>query len=274
MNTYYIKKVDKLRIRKIKIEKDDCEIYMKKDKEIKKIIKKFLKREVNYVVLDKELKNNKNFINALNANDIRIFDGRWLIKYLNIEILEYIVNKANFNKAETEIAITTDEISDFAIEIIRTLSKQYKKLTVVTSHIEKLRKIEKEIYDKEGIMIIISNNTKKSLVKPKIILNLDFNKEKINRYKLNETAIIVNLEGDIKIENKRFNGININDYEVQIGREEIIWRDDKDKYQNKDLFEAAIYVRDTYNNIRKIIKKYKVEIKELYGLNGKIERFS
>lgn len=274
MNTYYIKKVDKLRIRKIKIEKDDCEIYMKKDKEIKKIIKKFLKREINYVVLDKELKNNKNFINALNANDIRIFDGRWLIKYLNIEILEYIVNKANFNKAETEIAITTDEISDFAIETIRTLSKQYKKLTVVTSHIEKLRKIEKEIYDKEGIMIIISNNTKKSLVKPKIILNLDFNKEKINRYKLNETAIIVNLEGDIKIENKRFNGININDYEVQIGREEIIWRDDKDKYQNKDLFEAAIYVRDTYNNIRKVIKKYKVEIKELYGLNGKIERFS
>ena len=131
MNTYYIKKVDKLRIRKIKIEKDDCEIYMKKDKEIKKIIKKFLKREVNYVVLDKELKNNKNFINALNANDIRIFDGRWLIKYLNIEILEYIVNKANFNKAETEIAITTDEISDFAIEIIRTLSKQYKKLKVI-----------------------------------------------------------------------------------------------------------------------------------------------
>lgn len=274
MKTYYIKKVDKPRIRKVKIEKNNCEIYMKKDKEIKRIIKKFQKKEINYVVLDKELKQNKNFLNALNANDIRIFDGRWLIKYLNIEILEYITNKAELNKEETEIAITTDEINDFAIETIKILAKQYKKLTVVTSHIEKLRKIEKEIYDKEGIMIIISNNSKKSLVKARIILNLDFNKEKLNRYKINENAIIVNIEGDMRIENKRFNGININDYEVKIGREEIIWRDDKDKFYSKDLLESAIYVRDTYNNIRKIIKKNKVEIKELYGLNGKIERFS
>lgn len=274
MKTYYIKKVDKPRIRKVKLKQNDCEIYMKKDKEINKIVKKIQQKQINYVVLDKELKQNKNFVNALNANDIRIFDGRWLIKYLNIEILEYIVDKANFNKEEIEIAITTDEISDFAIETIKILSKQYKKLTVVTSHIEKLRKIEKEIYDKEGIMIIISNNVKKSLIKPKIILNIDFNKEKLNKYKINETAIIVNLEGDMKIENKRFNGININDYEVEIGREEIIWRGDKDKFENKDLLESAIYVRDTYNNIRKIIKKNKVEIKELYGLNGKIERFS
>ena len=274
MKTYYIKKVDKPRIRIVKFEQNDCEVYIKKDKKIKKIIEKFQKKEVNYVVLDKELKQNKNFVNALNANDIRIFDGRWLIKYLNIEILEYIVNNSNFNKEEIEIAITTDEISDFAIESIKILAKQYKKLTVVTSHIEKLRKIEKEIYDKEGIIIIISNNVKKSLVKAKIILNLDFNYQKLNRYKINENAIIVNLEGNMKIENKRFNGININDYEVQIGREEITWRDSQEKFYNKDLFESAIYVRDTYNNIRKMIKKNKVEIKELYGLNGKIERFS
>ena len=71
-----------------------------------------------------------------------------------------------------------------------------------------------------------------------------------------------------------FNGININDYEIQIGIEETIWRESQDKFYNKDLFESIIYVRDTYDNIRKMIKKNKVQIKELYGLNGKIERFS
>ena len=274
MKTYYIKKMDKLRIRKIKFQQNNCEIYIKKDKEIKKIIKKFQKRDINYVVLDKELVKNKNFINALNANDIRIFDGRWLIKYLNLEILEYIIENSNLKKEEIELAITTDEISDLVIENIKILAKQYKKLIVVTSHIEKLRKIEKQIYEKEGIMIVISNNTKKSLLKSKIIINMDFNKQKINKYKINENAIIINLEGDIKIENKRFNGININDYEIQIGREETIWRESQDKFYNKDLFESIIYVRDTYNNIRKMIKKNKVQIKELYGLNVKIERFS
>ena len=274
MKTYYIKKMDKLRIRKIKFQQNNCEIYIKKDKEIKKIIKKFQRRDINYVVLDKELVKNKNFINALNANDIRIFDGRWLIKYLNLEILEYIIENSNLKKEEIELAITTDEISDLVIENIKILAKQYKKLIVVTSHIEKLRKIEKQIYEKEGIMIVISNNTKKSLLKSKIIINMDFNKQKINKYKINENAIIINLEGDIKIENKRFNGININDYEIQIGREETIWRESQDKFYNKDLFESIIYVRDTYDNIRKMIKKNKVQIKELYGLNGKIERFS
>lgn len=144
MKTYYIKKMDKLRIRKIKFQQNNCEIYIKKDKEIKKIIKKFQKRDINYVVLDKELVKNKNFINALNANDIRIFDGRWLIKYLNLEILEYIIENSNLKKEEIELAITTDEISDLVIENIKILAKQYKKLIVVTSHIEKLRKIEKK----------------------------------------------------------------------------------------------------------------------------------
>ena len=44
MKTYYIKKVDKPRIRRVKIKDNNCEIYMKKDKEIKKIIKKFQKK--------------------------------------------------------------------------------------------------------------------------------------------------------------------------------------------------------------------------------------
>ena len=149
MKTYYIKKMDKLRIRKIKFQQNNCEIYIKKDKEIKKIIKKFQKRDINYVVLDKELVKNKNFINALNANDIRIFDGRWLIKYLNLEILEYIIENSNLKKEEIELAITTDEISDLVIENIKILAKQYKKLIVVTSHIEKLRKIEKKYMKKK-----------------------------------------------------------------------------------------------------------------------------
>ncbi len=37
---------------------------------------------------------------------------------------------------------------------------------------------------------------------------MDFNKELLNRYKINENAIIINLEGNMKIDNKRYNGIN------------------------------------------------------------------
>mgnify|MGYP004612690181 FL=1 len=278
MRTYYLEKMDKPKfsIRKYKIEEDNFVVYadLNKEKNVSKIIKVMIKNDIEYVVLSKTLTENKNFINALNANNIKIFNGRWLEKYLTFEILEYIINQKAIKKEETEIAITTNEITDLTIETIKILSKQYKKLIVVTNHIEKLRRVEKELYDNDGILIIVANNIKKSLLKPQIILNLDFNMQVLNKYKINENAIIINVEGDMKIRSKRFSGININNYEIVVGREENIWRENMSVFEHKDLLEATLYIRDTFNNIRRKIMKNKVSIKELYGENGKIERFS
>ena len=278
MKTYYIEKRDKhiFPIHKIKIEQDNCKIYLnlEKGKNIRKVINKLINNEATNVVLSKELSKNKDLINALNANNIKVFDGRWLEKYISFEILDYVIEQKVLKKQETEIAITTNEITDLSIEIIKVLAKQYKRVTVVTNYIAKLRKIEKEIYEKNGILILISNNQKKSLVKPQIILNLDFNKEVFNKYKINENALIINLEGDMKILTKRFNGININDYEIEVGKEENIWRENMKNFKNKDLLEAVLYMKDTFQNIRSKIAQNKISIKEVFGINGKIERFS
>lgn len=272
IKTYYIEKMDKHKIigRKIQLENDNIKIYMdlEKGKNTRKLVKRLLLNETNNVVIDKELITCEKLINLLRANDIKIFDGKWLEKYLILDILEYIINKKQIIKAETEIAITANEITDLLIEMIKILSKQYKKLTIVTNHIEKLRKIEKEIKEKEGILIILSNNKNKSLLKSQVIINMDFNQELINQYKIYEEAIIINTEESIKIEAIRFNGIVINDYEIEIGRKEFIWRDGIEKYRQRDLIEAELYVRDTYKNIRKKIQKNNIKIKELYGING------
>lgn len=278
MKTYYIEKMDKhiLPIYKVKIEQDNCKIYLnlEKGKNIRKVINKLINNEATNVVLSKELSKNKDLINALNANNIKVFDGRWLEKYISFEILDYVIEQKVLKKQETEIAITTNEITDLSIEIIKVLAKQYKRVTVVTNYINKLRKIEKEIYEKNGILIVVSNNQRKSLLKPQIILNLDFNKEVFNKYKINENALIINLEGDMKILTKRFNGININDYEIEVGKEENIWRENMKNFKNKDLLEAVLYMKDTFQNIRSKIAQNKISIKEVFGINGKIERFS
>ncbi len=278
MRTYYLEKMDKPKfsIRKYKIEQDNFRVYadLNKEKNVSKMIKALIKNDIKNVVLSKELTENRNFINALNANNIKIFNGRWLEKYLTFEILEYVINQKAIKKEETEIAITTNEITDLTIETIKILAKQYKRLTVVTNHIEKLRRTEKELYDNNGILIVVANNVKKSLVKTPIILNLDFNMQVLNKYKINENVIIINIEGDMKIKSKRFSGININDYEIEVGREETIWRENMREFKNKDLLESVLYIRDTFSNIRRKIMKNKVSIKEVYGENGKIERFS
>ena len=46
------------------------------------------------------------------------------------------------------------------------------------------------------------------------------------------------------------------------------------EFRTKDLLESVLYMTDTFQNICNKIRKNKVSIKELYGINGKIERFS
>ena len=127
---------------------------------------------------------------------------------------EKIGGKKNMKKEEVSISILVNDINDNILENIKEIVKEYKKINIVTNHIEKFKKIEKQILEKEGIMLVISNNRRKSLLKSKIILNIDFPTELINKYQIYEEAIIVNLKGNVKIEKKRFNGININDYEI------------------------------------------------------------
>ena len=102
MKTYYLEKMDKPKfsIRKYKIEQDNFKIYadLNKEKNVSKIIRSLIKNDIEYVVLSEELSKNNNLINALNASNINIFDGRWLEKYLTIEILEYIINQKEIKK--------------------------------------------------------------------------------------------------------------------------------------------------------------------------------
>ena len=272
IKTFYIEKMDKHKRfgKKIEIQNDNIKIYynLETEKNIKKIIKNLLKHEIYNVVLDKSLWNNDKFKNYLYSNNINIVDGKWLKKYMTLDILNYIITKKQIHKEETEIAITLNEITEISIEIIKNLAKQYKKLVVVTNHIEKLRKIEKEIQEKEGILIVVTNNKNKSLLKSQIIINMDFNKEVLNQYKIYDEAIILNIEENIKIDSIRFNGVIINDFEVETGRIELIWRENYEKYRVKDLLEANLYVRDTFKNIRKKLQKSNISIKSLYGNNG------
>lgn len=275
IKTYYIKQEKSSLIKKIKIEGNRCIIYsrLKNEKETRDVANKIMKKGVENIILPKTLYNNESFIKWLKSNQINIVDGMWLEKYLVFEMLEFIIENKKIKKEETNIAFTVNEITDLAIETIKTLCNQYKRVTIVTRHMEKLRKIEKELYDNDGISIIISNNQKKSLAKSQIVINFDFNNEIINKYKINENAVILNLERNIQILNKRFNGINIIDYEIKYEDENIEESEFVHEYKIRDIYEAKIKAKGNFYNIREKIRKDNVKIKEMYGNRGKIERF-
>lgn len=278
---FYIEKNDKLnfiekKLNLIKVIEDTIILPIEensKEKQIEKLAIKTNKILKNYsnsrkVVLSKEMKKEQLYINYLNTYGIEIHDGKWLFEILLPEIIEYIIKKRHIEKVS--ISILINDLNDIEIQNIKILSRKYKSINIVTNHIEKFRKLQKVLEEEEGIIFTITNNKKKCLMNTQIILNIDFPKELINKYNIKDEAIIVNVKEKIKIHRKRFNGLNISDYEIN-------YRDDKKenkafngKYLLKDIYEAQFYKKQKINEIKEKIKLDKVVINKLILNNGEL----
>ena len=133
--------------------------------------------------------------------------------------------------------------------------------------------------------MIITNNKRKALSKSELIVNFDFVQEVINQYNIVENATIINLNDKIKINEKRFCGIIITDYEVEIQKNinnektKFLDIDDilekQEEFSLKEIIEEKVYSNfakqpdfNRFEMIENFIKRHNIKIKKLYGING------
>lgn len=271
---YYIKECDKPSkllefFNIVKLENDNIIIPITKTSLEEKIAYKLAiktknildKTNSNKLVLSKKIKQQENYVNYLYSYNYEIVDGRWLFKMLFFDILEYVVEKLKIKEEDIKIGILVNDISDFAIYAIEKLVVKYKYVKIVTNHIERFKNIEEKILEKYGIFISVGNNKRKILSKTNIVFNFDFPTELINRYTINNMATIINFKGNVEIKDKRFNGLNINDYEID-------WKSNLllEKFENKDVYESMQYKNRPIEDVLKKIRKDKVIIKYLKGV--------
>lgn len=232
--------------------------------------KKIIKKNSNSkkIVLSKKMYKEKKYINYLNTYGLEIQDGRWLFEILLPDVVEYIIYKKKIEK--TSISILINDLTDIELENIKILSRRYKNINIVTNHVEKFKKLENQLEEKEGIILTITNNKKKSLLKSKIVLNIDFPNELINKYNISDDAIIVNIKGNIRINKKRFNGLNINDYDIDFRLDKQNDKTLSTKYYLKDLYQCELYKKQSISEIKKRIKNDRVVIKNLILNNGEL----
>lgn len=171
----------------------------------KNIVNKLKNAIGNNVILSKEIKKQKNLVNYLYSQNMNIIDGKWLLGILSDEAITYVVNKKKMKKEKLNVSILVNDVEDYVLENIKLIVRKYKRVNIVTNHLEKFKKIEKEILEKDGIMVTVTNNKKKSLVKSNVILNYDFPTELINKYKICDEAIVINVRQNVSINSKRFN---------------------------------------------------------------------
>lgn len=248
-------------------EKIDSKKAQKLAQKTKKIFEKTRSKKI---VISEEIQEQEEYMNLLYTYDLEIIEGKWLFEALACQALEYLLKKKAMKKEETKISILVNDLSENMLANVRKIAKEYKMVSIVTNHREKFKKIEKQILEEDGIMITVGNNKKKAIAKAELILNVDFPSELIHQYTIYDKAILLNIRGNVKITNKRFEGITINDYEVVVNREEAFDYDKKTKYKAYQIYEAQINKRQPYEELMKQMERDKVEIIALLGTNTKI----
>ena len=252
--------------------------FEKREKTIETLAKKTAnilnKTNCNKVILSKELKKEKGFVNYLYSQNLNIIDGKFLFKIIAPEVLSYIIKNKKIQEKELKIAILANDINEIVLGNIKLMIQRYKNITIVTRHALRLKKFQKDLYEKEGIAIAVTNNKRKAINKANVILNFDFPEEVLNKYTINENANIINFGNKVKVNKKRFNGTTINDYEIKLKNNKLLEIVEYDKNiieKNllKDLYEAQLYKKQSFDILRKIIKKDKVDIRYLLGNNMK-----
>lgn len=270
----------KIFIRKHIIKIFDCEIdgknvlvLSKINKSIYKKLKKiFLIDVTKNVCISDELYLNQEFKEFLKNEKINILDGKWLYKYLCLDIIKYIVDNKNEKMEEQEISILTNKNDGFIIGIIKELSENVHNINILTKDIKKFQKIKDEIYNQNGMILNVSNNYKKSSIRSRIILNFDFNQKEVEKINILRKSAIINFENRIKIEKNDFDGIICNFCYINFSyrRYEKFYKR-LNHFSKLALYESFIYKNTYYKNILNEIKIDNVQIEFLEGIRGNIK---
>lgn len=229
----------------------------------KAVLKKLYDNCIENVVLSKHLEDLSLFKNILYSENMNILDGKYLFKVISYNILQYIYEyKKEATDMFGEVSILANDLTEEVRQSIILISKNTKRLNVITNNIERFKKIDDYLYNELGILINVSNNKNKSLKSTEIIINYDFPSELINKYNINPSAIIINIPENAKIDSKRFNGVYINNFRINIPSEYKI-----KGFSDEIVYESIIY-RKNDKQIRKMLFNDNVKIKKLIGIKG------
>lgn len=280
---YYIQEIDKpnflfeiLNVIKVKEDKiilpiSDKRISIKKAEKLANKTKKILnKTNCNKVVLSKIIKKQEEYKNYLYSRNLDIVSTEQLTEILLVDILDYIKDKKDLKPEKLNLSVFINDIDINMLENLKKIVKKYKRVNIITNHIQKFKKLEDDFFEEQGIMITVGNNKRKNALKSNVIVNVDFPNELINQYMINDEAIIFNLRGNIKIDKKRFIGININDYEIDFDNFEEFDFEKEELYDKKDVYQAEFVKNQPFEYNRKDLAKHNVKIVKLYGCNNEI----
>ena len=273
---FKIKNILKIKSSKLKEEKIEDKTLIRlpnlENKTLNKLSRYIKQNCICIVCVSDNLLDNVIFMEYLKNENVKLLNGKWIFKILATKVCEYIVESKKEIIEYQEISILSNKINDVVVFTIRNLAEKVKIINVLTNDSYRFKKLEKEMYDKYGIILNINNNYKKSLLKSDIILNFDFSESEFNKYTLPKKSSIINFNENINIQTKSFEGINASFVEISMPKNYLKYLLYFKHFNTTNLYESFIYKNTNPANIIKEIENDNMKITFLLGKNGKIRK--
>ena len=240
------------------------------NKMLTRLANKIMESGIKTIVCSELLMLNSQFIQFLKNKNYNILNGQWLVQYMLIDIIKKISYTQNKKLSEYEITILSNSNSEVISESITEIAEKCKILNIVTKDTNKFTHLEKLLEKWYGVIINVSTNMAKTIKHSDIAINIDFSNEELKECYIPENCILVQTN-EKKYERKK--GITICKYSLNYPIKYAKFFSDKDKFDEKILYESLYYQPISYKNFREVFKKDNLSIKSFTGINGKI-RFS
>jgi len=254
-----------------KFENKDCITLLELNDRVLKKLKNIAQiRCWKNICVSENLINNDKFIEFAHNNSLRVMNGRWLLKNMVNEIVEYIVDIKKEIIENQEITIFCNKLDEIIIQKIKEICVKVKICNILSENIKQYHKLEEEIYQTNGIILNVSNNYKRSAVKSNIIINFDFTSKDLEKCILPKNGYIINTNKDIKIDKKEFGGKNIVDFQIEMSEKYLEYQEKFEGFDINKIYESIIYKKTNPKNITNEIIKDNVKILYLQDVNGKI----
>lgn len=282
-------------------EKNMNKVQKRKDKICMKIVQKIQKLKINTVVFSNSLSQGEKSLRELilnkleeNTKEVEELNGRKIIEYMQFDIFKYILKLQEKKIEQEDIHFLIKKDNKLDLSFLEEFIKNCKTVNIVTNDIERYKKIQENLYEKESILMSVSNNKAKALKRAKYVFNINMNEKEIEKFKINRNAIILNVRENFRYAENGFCGININEIKINIPDEYIetfekISNEETDKFDETKLYEGILMQKleiekdkslvNVENNIknmhfnvvRNILKKDGIKILKLIGKNGEID---
>lgn len=222
------------------------------------------------ICVSENLRQNSAFNKLCRDQRLQVMDGRWLFKNMMEQVVEYLMDVKNEMIGNQEISILCHKLDEWIAEKIKEIAVRVKVCNILTNHTKQFQKLEDEIYLTNGVMLNVSNNYKKTLLKSSLIINFDFSQADLEKCIFGKKGDIIQLDSTISFDKKDLVGQKIIGFGIDMPEKYAMYQEKLEGFNGSILYESLIYKHTSYKNIQKELLEDDARILYLQDSHHKI----